>query len=315
METDTTIFEGPEKKLEIILSSPDPNLRSGQNGRWLRVVAASGAQILSRASTPTQDAYLLSESSLFVWRDGILMITCGRTRLIDALDEVLGFIPGDRIGYVFYERKNLMYPEDQPADFETDVARLLPFFPGKSYRLGPANHDHLHVFYYWNGQLKPEKDATLQILMNDLDPAVIKLFSLAEGVTPEAAGKRSGLTGLYPNAVTDGYLFAPCGYSMNGLLGNHYFTAHVTPQSNGSYASFETNVIHQDYGVLIGEVIDIFRPAKFSLVLTTTLHESYLSLHPSAAKILSGYRVTEKSMYEFDSGYAVTFSNHHRISR
>ena len=43
-------FEGPEKKLEIILYRPLKNLRNPSSGSWKRVVAASGAEIISKIS-------------------------------------------------------------------------------------------------------------------------------------------------------------------------------------------------------------------------------------------------------------------------
>ncbi|MEZ6189114.1 MAG: hypothetical protein R3F62_29460 [Planctomycetota bacterium] len=43
---------------------------------WERVVEAARAQILSQISTSQCDAYLLSESSLFVYDDRFALITC-----------------------------------------------------------------------------------------------------------------------------------------------------------------------------------------------------------------------------------------------
>ena len=104
-------FEGPEKKLEIILSDPQTGLRDNSDGRWDRVVRASGAEILKRKYGNNLDSYLLSESSLFVWDDRILIITCGRTTPVKALPVMLEFIAADNVAYLFYERKNLNFPD------------------------------------------------------------------------------------------------------------------------------------------------------------------------------------------------------------
>ncbi len=306
-------FEGPEKKLEIILTQPQPGLRSNENGRWDKVANASKAKILSKISTENMDAYLLSESSLFVWDSWILMITCGKTMLIDALKEILTFIDKNNVDYVFYERKNFMYPLEQPSDFEQDVAVISRFFPGKSYRLGPANYDHLHVFYWSRPGVIPEEDTTFQILMNDLDPNVMDFFS-AKGVkNPSEAGKSSGLYSLYKEKMLpDDYLFLPCGYSLNCIKDSKYYTVHVTPQPNGSYASFDTNINEKrDYSRVVAKIISIFKPQRFSIVLTTTKSRKTVSIHEAIAKkALSGYNLTETSLYGFDCGYTITFLNY-----
>ena len=59
-------FEGPEKKVELALVPGKPSLRSRGHEYWKGIVAKANAQILSTISNEQMDAYLLSESSLFV---------------------------------------------------------------------------------------------------------------------------------------------------------------------------------------------------------------------------------------------------------
>jgi S-adenosylmethionine decarboxylase len=119
----------------------------------------------------------------------------------------------------------------------------------------------------------------------------------------------SGLADLYPlsqypDARIDAYLFAPCGFSANGVVpapgpgltlppaavsvgtsndqqqqqhklrrAAHYFTVHVTPEPHCSYASFETNVPARGpdgrgtTADVIERVVRIFRPGRFSVTL------------------------------------------------
>lgn len=96
-------------------------------------------------------------------------------------------------------------------------------------------------------------------------------------------------TSQYPDARIDAYLFTPCGFSANGVIptapkaldGNtsqnqqststHYFTVHVTPEPECSYASFETNVpsrqTGRDYAAIVEQVVSIFKPGRFSSTL------------------------------------------------
>jgi S-adenosylmethionine decarboxylase len=82
----------------------------------------------------------------------------------------------------------------------------------------------------------------------------------------------------YPDARIDAYLFTPCGFSANGVIpapngpdATHYFTVHVTPEPNCSYASFETNVPNKQTGRetadVIEQVVNIFKPGRFSVTL------------------------------------------------
>jgi S-adenosylmethionine decarboxylase len=89
---------------------------------------------------------------------------------------------------------------------------------------------------------------------------------------------------VYPDARVDAYLFGPCGFSANGVVppaptdseetkvnGGHYFTVHVTPEPECSFASFETNVPGGQSGrttaEIIEQVVTIFRPGRFSVTL------------------------------------------------
>jgi S-adenosylmethionine decarboxylase len=82
----------------------------------------------------------------------------------------------------------------------------------------------------------------------------------------------------YPDSRIDAYLFTPCGFSANAVVpavegetGSHYFTVHVTPEPNCSYASFETNVPAlqkgRDTAEIVSNVVDIFKPGRFSVTL------------------------------------------------
>lgn len=44
-------------------------------------------------------------------------------------------------------------------------------------------------------------------------------------------------------------------------------TIHITPESEFSYVSFESNVATSDYGDLISRVIKLFQPGKFLVTI------------------------------------------------
>ncbi|ODQ67892.1 S-adenosylmethionine decarboxylase [Nadsonia fulvescens var. elongata DSM 6958] len=142
--------------------------------------------------------------------------------------------------------------------------------------------------------------ATTSSLANDHDPGHL---------LGQAVAKQSGINGIYPNAIVphviDSFGFAPCGYSCNAVFPNsNYYTIHVTPEDQYSYASFESNVPAKQYGLkscdIVQRVLGIFRPGKFSLV--------YFKAGGSSKKVgglidedkFVDYKRTNKIVYELD---------------
>ncbi len=306
------LFEGPEKKLAVVLRAPMPGFRSGASQRWRKVVAASGAEIISRIGNRSMDAYLLSESSLFVWSDRLLLITCGQTSPLDALPVLLDEIPVHLIGSVFYVRKNFLFPQRQQSDFEAEVAAILPFFPGKSYRLGPANDDHLHLFYAIPAPARFQKTQTIALHMRGLPRDTISAFRSDNASAVRNTPSLAQLGDMCKGMMRDDHFFSPDGYSLNAIRGERYFTVHVTPQQPGSYASVETNIVSSTIPGTIHAMLNLFRPERFTLALTTTMNRSTRSAHRRLDMAGTPYTMVERSRYELDCGHIVSVVNGRR---
>ncbi|KXT17550.1 hypothetical protein AC579_6188 [Pseudocercospora musae] len=123
----------------------------------------------------------------------------------------------------------------------------------------------------------------------------------------------------YPDASIDSYLFTPCGYSANGVVpmpgdadSTHYWTVHVTPEPQCSYASFETNVPTRHTGRdtvdVVQQVVGIFKPGRFSV----TLFEAKDSNDNAYAKKdkrmdqVKGYRRVDRIVHDLE-GYELVF--------
>lgn len=116
------------------------------------------------------------------------------------------------------------------------------------------------------------EDFTLEIMMTDLDGEKMKLFFNEGSEDAEKVTKQSGIADLFPGAVLNGHLFSPCGYSLNGLVGEAYFTIHITPEDKHSYVSFETNMVLEgvEFRNLLYHVLGLFKPRQFMLVTWST---------------------------------------------
>ncbi|NUM35217.1 MAG: hypothetical protein HUU50_11770 [Candidatus Brocadiae bacterium] len=305
-------FEGPEKKLEIVLKQPRVDLRGNVDGRWDRVVKSAHTQILSSVSNPWFDAYLLSESSLFVYPDRIILITCGGSRPFEALPTVLEFINPSEIRYIFYERKNFLYPEAQICDFQVETEKMNELFPGQQWLIGEESKDHIYFFFTAGQNVICETpkvhDTTLEILMHDISEDVAQLFYDDSGVTTEILRYRSGIEFLVeaPEIIYNDYLFHPCGYSLNAMVNEGYFTIHITPQSVCSYVSFETNINLSNPSRLLQKVLDCFSPKRFTFVVTS--NSSPVNLR---SKHTEGYRKTIEKTVSIGHGYKVHLRNYH----
>ena len=119
-----TVFEGSEKKCEVIMQSDSVDLRSLGDEFWSQLVQACSATILSTIQNDVCDAYLLSESSLFVWSDHFLLITCGQTKLVESILYFLDHVDHTQVAQILFQRKNELYSEMQHSNFADDVARL-----------------------------------------------------------------------------------------------------------------------------------------------------------------------------------------------
>jgi len=352
---DELFFEGPEKLLEIWFVDPDdpdpPDKKDSKKALGLRAIPLEIVKemldlvhctILHKTANVHFDAYVLSESSLFVYPNKIILKTCGTTTLLRAVPFILemakehcGFTV---IGDVFYSRKNFFYDFKQKephGSFQDEVDFLDKIFDGSAYILGKKNADHWYLYLTDKGEFHDNSakytasplprlrsgfkksvvpDFTLEVLMTELDRDVMKQFYKTKSfISVEHVTKSSGIESLIPGAIIDAHMFDPCGYSMNGLLDDGYCTIHITPQPKYSYVSFETN-IHCDYPELLGRVLKVFRPHNFTITLFAgnlahdKVTEILISLFTCDG--LKNYVRRTKIRYEFENNYELAYGHY-----
>jgi S-adenosylmethionine decarboxylase len=280
------LFEGVEKKLEVKYKIPDDytlaGLRDIDARDWSYLLNSFGCQILNTISNDTFVAYLLSESSLFVYKDKVLLKTCGTTRLLSCLPLLEQYarnaFEGEMIvEYALFTRRNYKYPEKQPAPhscWEEEQAELMKHFPlGKEFVVGDKEGDHFYVYMQDN---RPENEvvepySTVEIAMNDMDRTAMNHFYKGDNfVSEDVTLTDSGISKIIPEeAQIDSLMFNPFGFSLNAVLGKTYYTMHITPQKECSYVSYETNRDTRDYNFLglSRKVIDTFKPEKYTMVM------------------------------------------------
>ena len=332
-------FEGAEKLLEIwFASSLDQESNSGSNviasQPDLRRIPRSAlesllklvkCEIISYQKHDQIDAYVLSESSMFISRDRLILKTCGSTSLLNCIEpviylakEVAGF---DEVVDVFFSRKNFLRPDlqsDPHRSFEIETELLDSYFDeGAAYCMGRMNNDHWFLYTLAPADGGPHRkkaaDQTLEILMQDLDPERMRIFTRAVCSSGKQATEMSGIDKLIPGVMIDDFLFDPCGYSMNGVIrGGYYMTIHITPESEFSYVSFETNWPASSYSDLISKVIQTFRPGNFMVTLMASSSTSE-GLVPSLkrkdfqSETFGAFKMKELQHTQINNDYLLSF--------
>ncbi|KAF6760015.1 adenosylmethionine decarboxylase [Ephemerocybe angulata] len=263
-ESSAPPFEGPEKLLEIwfaptaahVPSEPSVDGRTGlrlvDRKAWEEMLDIVQCKVLSVVNGKEMDAYLLSESSLFVSPHKLILKTCGTTLNLLGLPRILEIAAGVNLPTVhrcFYSRKSFMFPERQSGphrDWKEEVGFLDKYFDnGAAYTVGKMNGDHW-LLYLTNPEdqlpssptpsqnghsLSVHSDYTIEILMSGLSPAARNPFFNAElSEDPEnpglplahgqAVSQKLGISDIFPSHLTtlDAYSFVPCGYSSNALI-------------------------------------------------------------------------------------------------
>jgi len=300
-------FEGPEKNLEVCFRRKDgkapvsdgkkAGLRLISRHDLDTVCSKARCSILSSISNDSLDAYVLSESSLFVYNYMLVMKTCGTTTLLRCLAVIIEAARrlGLELDWVGYSRKNFNFPDDQcfphgsftsELKYLYDHRNLSKKLDGHGYTLGPVTDDHWFVFVAdktIRSQVEDlDNDRVINIMMFDFDMDVASIFyfdkykeKISEDETEEEALRRisfeqtkaSGIDLLCPGSTFDPCAFQPCGYSMNAINGNFYSTMHITPEKGSSYASFETNLKASDYSTIVNNVVKTFRPKRFVMTI------------------------------------------------
>lgn len=169
---------GPEKLLEVWFApAPDalpataaPNgLKAVSAETWKQMLDVVHCKILSVVESEHVDAYLLSESSMFVFHHKLILKTCGTTTLLWGLPHMLE-IAASKAGFphhkistlngdmktaatpyrVFYSRKNFLFPDRQHGphrSWKDEVKYLDKMFSGGSaYMVGKMNGDHWYLY-------------------------------------------------------------------------------------------------------------------------------------------------------------------------
>jgi S-adenosylmethionine decarboxylase len=313
-------FEGAEKRLEVDFAETPRSSKKGMlnisREKWEKLLSTVNCLILSTSSTEDCDAYVLSESSLFVYSKKILIKTCGTTTLLECLPLLTDLASEEnlKIDYVTYSHKNFLSPHLQRTDyrsFEAEIDLLNKTFPGHGHILGPITGDRWFIYVAdlrKEVAAKEEAEQTIEIIMSQLDKSSMKQFY--KNVATEDLAEKIGISDIIPGTDVNDEIFDPCGYSMNGLTGRYYSTIHVTPEPSFSYVSYESNISVSSYNDMIKRVLNIFKPGKFIISVFADSAAKCGESNKSYDAAIPGYRREFSNTCDFDGRRSCTCSHY-----
>jgi S-adenosylmethionine decarboxylase len=302
IEDRALFYEGSEKKAEIIIKSASFSLlRDIRATFWPEFVQCCNAQILSTVENADCKAFLLSESSLFVWHDRLLILTCGITRLVHSVQFFLNEIGIEHVNHVIYQRKNEYFAHEQVSSFNDDVNILTQYMAGKAFRFGELDSHHNHIFHMANQFQASPTDQTYEVLAYQICTQASQQLTCAN-LNAADIRKFLCLDALVPDFILDDHVFKPYGYSLNAIKEQLYLTIHITPQAGSSYVSVEANFNLLEKLPLL---IEILQPASFDLLsYNEAAFEQQLNTN-----IPLHYVSKSKVTQLFNSGYQVCFAS------
>jgi len=296
-------FEGAEKKAEIQVDSQKLSLLNDiPNEYWHDLVHKCEAKILSSIENKYCKAFLLSESSLFVWDDRFLILTCGETKLINSIEFFIQTYDVVVLKQVTYQRKNEYFSHAQPSCFGDDLKILAKYLDGQAYRFGALDGHHNYIFHYENDFEADQQDKTYELLAYQISERASKLLS-TEGLSKQQIRTLFNFDQLIPGFAIDDFVFDPYGYSLNAIKDDKYLTIHVTPQESSSYVSFESNI---DLISLTPQIMQVLEPESFDILT----YNEFDYVEKVNQFIPREYQATCKIQQTLTNGYEVKFSNY-----
>lgn len=291
-------FEGPEKTMEVCFEPGIGNengLRALTKQQLDRLCTEAKCTILSKLSSNHLDGYVLSESSLFVYKDRWIMKTCGTTTLLCCLNTLLEYADelGMNVRWVGYSRKNLNNPSAQSwphSNFGDEISflnsnkKLQERLNGVGHILGPVTGDHWFVYVadlprYYSLSSSPSS--------SNLFSSNISSSNISSSNTTTELALPYGtlqLTSMNQNieklsTVVDS-ISSLDGITLNMMMFDlDLEVAKIFYKKNGCETGNEMTIAAGIHHIVPGSAIDscAFTPCGYSM--NSILHDSYSTIH------------------------------------
>jgi S-adenosylmethionine decarboxylase len=253
-------YEGTEKRLEI--TTKQDNLLQFPEQFWQEMIAQADASILSKIENKYIHAYLLSESSLFIWKNRVLLITCGSTHLVKAALFFQQKFHKEQLQSLLFHRHQALQPKLQKSSFAQDSLML------NSALQGVTQHwqgEYQGDLFFFGGLIRSELNNKNILMLHGLSGAFAQTLHTGKASCSEIVSALA-LAEFFPELLIDQFIFTPKGYSLNAITGQNYLTIHITPEKSSTYLSLESSFKSHIIAPYIKHLIRLFSPLRSQLM-------------------------------------------------
>lgn len=224
---------------------------------WREILRPAGVGILSEVRLGTSRAYVLSESSLFIRSDEVILVTCGRSNIVQALAGILQHEPPPIDAFMF-EARAAEKTSAAERRFAADSERLGGLLPAA---LGSRTFSDHEACFYFTARCSATtcRTETTRALMHGprKDPC-------SESVHVSLRTKLRPMLGEF---VQDDWRFEPSGYSANFLGRFGSACMHYSPDA-ANYLSFELSAPVTSARSDLADLVSVLEPQDWRSATT-----------------------------------------------
>ncbi len=227
-----------ERRLEFIVGEEAEFLCRTPDARWNDFLQQMGVKIVASLPTAQARSFVLSHSSLFVFTDRFILLTCGEVCLLKGLQFLKTELRCEAIGI------NLQYRclKGGLAIDELDYEQmaLAESFDGEMRLRTSADHFTMNLRWERMGSYIPSQPFRYVVLSEISEPVSRAFQGEAKHVAKDA------LKQILPGFSTQDYTFIPPGYSLNAVRGTEYYAIHLGFDSGEPIVTVELGISDLD---------------------------------------------------------------------
>jgi S-adenosylmethionine decarboxylase len=251
-----------EERLDFFFADSKSNLLNYDLSFWEKLLTPAKIKIVSEKRSKDIAAFILSESSLFVLQNRVLVITCGASDVLALTRSMLQNFEHSNFNFLTYQRRGLVPPADKVFEnTQKNISEIV-----KSRFESVTRFEALSLFHKKDKLAFENVPISIQILIFDPDQNRLKSFLQSSSAQRIKAIFANDQGGHLQDFAVDSHDFEPIGYSINAIKALGFYCFHFSPDGPSPYISFELNTFEKvNLELIIHHVLEFFLSKKFEI--------------------------------------------------